>query len=79
MISQNILKTISRYNLDGFVAELPAMPEVRFYHICAALPGTGVRPDSTLSFLMLPNPGTDCGWRSEWKRISEFPFYSADT
>ena len=61
------------------MAELPAMPEVRFYHICAALPGTGVRPDSTLSFLMLPTPGTDCGWRSDWKRTSEFPLFSADT
>ena len=32
-----------RYNVNGFVEELPQLPESRYRHACAALP-TGVRP-----------------------------------
>ena len=34
-----------RYNVNGFVEELPQLPENRNAHACAALPATGVRPD----------------------------------
>ena len=33
----------SRYNVNGFVEELPQLPENRYGHACAALPTTGVR------------------------------------
>ena len=36
---------ICRYNINGFVEELPQLPEGRFAHSCAALPSTGVRLD----------------------------------
>ena len=32
-----------RYNINGFVEELPQLPESRYRHSCAALPSTGVR------------------------------------
>ena len=32
-----------RYNISGFVEELPQLPESRYEHSCAALPSTGVR------------------------------------
>ena len=32
-----------RYNISGFVEELPQLPENRYGHACGALP-TGVRP-----------------------------------
>ena len=32
-----------RYNISGFVEELPQLPENRREHACAALPATGVR------------------------------------
>ena len=35
---------ITRYNVNGFVEELPRLPENRFDHACASLPATGVRP-----------------------------------
>ena len=35
---------VFRYNVNGFVEELPQLPEDRFRHACAALPDTGVRP-----------------------------------
>ena len=31
-----------RYNVDGFVEELPRLPENRWRHVCALLPDTGV-------------------------------------
>ena len=31
-----------RYNISGFVEELPQLPEKRSFHSCAALPSTGV-------------------------------------
>ena len=34
----------NRYNVSGFVEELPQLPEERYKHACAALPPTGVRP-----------------------------------
>ena len=34
----------SRYSVNGFVEELPQLPENRYYHACGALPTTGVRP-----------------------------------
>ena len=45
-----ILPTIfTRYNVTGFVEELPQLPENRYEHACSALPATGVRPaQSTL-------------------------------
>ena len=36
--------TYNRYNVNGFVEELPQLPENRSSHACAALPTTGVRP-----------------------------------
>ena len=33
-----------RYNINGFVEELPQLPENRFNHFCSAFPATGVRP-----------------------------------
>ena len=33
-----------RYNVNGFVEELPKLPEKRSEHTCAVLPATGVRP-----------------------------------
>ena len=38
----NIL-VFNRYNISGFVEELPKLPENRQSHACAALPVTGVR------------------------------------
>ena len=32
-----------RYNVDGFVKELPQLPENRYGHACAALPSTKVK------------------------------------
>ena len=32
-----------RYNTNGFVEELPQLPEKRTAHACAALPITGVK------------------------------------
>ena len=37
----------NRYNVSGFVEELPQLPQDRWGHACAALPATGVRPDQT--------------------------------
>ena len=34
----------TRYNVTGFVEELPQLPENRYGHACSALPATGVRP-----------------------------------
>ena len=34
----------TRYNVNGFVEELPQLPENRYGHACSALPSTGVRP-----------------------------------
>ena len=34
----------NRYNVSGFVEELPQLPKNRYGHACAALPTTGVRP-----------------------------------
>ena len=38
-----------RYNISGFVEELPKLPENRFQHACAALPATGVRPSRPIT------------------------------
>ena len=35
--------TKCRYNINGFVEELPSLPTTRYGHICAALPSSGVR------------------------------------
>merc|ERR1719151_488900 len=32
---------VTRYNVNGFVKELPQLPESRYGHACAALPSTG--------------------------------------
>merc|ERR1712037_783746 len=32
---------VTRYNVNGFVEELPQLPENRYLHACAALPATG--------------------------------------
>ena len=34
----------TRYDVNGFVEELPQLPENRYAHACSALPATGVRP-----------------------------------
>ena len=36
---------IFRYNISGFVEELPPLPEQTHGHTCAVLPSTGVRLD----------------------------------
>ena len=38
-----LYRYLCRYNVNGFVEELPQMPEPRSYHACAALPSTKVR------------------------------------
>ena len=38
-------KKICRYDISGFVEELPRLSKNRAAHACAALPDTGVRPD----------------------------------
>ena len=40
-----------RYDVNGFVEELPQLPENRYTHACAALPITGVRPKQNSSFV----------------------------
>ena len=37
-----------RYSANGFVEELPKLPENRYGHSCAVLPSTGVRPFQTM-------------------------------
>ena len=37
---------ICRYDFNGFVEDLPRLPENRYYHACAALPDTGVSPNN---------------------------------
>ena len=32
-----------RYDISGFVEELPRLLEIRMGHVCAAIPATGVR------------------------------------
>ena len=44
-----------RYNVNGFVEELPQLPESRYGHSCAAIPSTGVRLISFQSYQLL-NP-----------------------
>merc|ERR1712192_124773 len=42
---------VTRYDVNGFVEELPQLPENRYGHACGALPATGVRPaQSTFIF-----------------------------
>ena len=51
-----------RYNIHGFVEELPKLPENRFGHACAALPSTEVRPTQSTfcrRLLLLEDMGTD--------------------
>ena len=38
-----------RYNVRGFVEELPPLPDARIEHVCGALP-TGVRPAQIILF-----------------------------
>ena len=58
-----ILPTIfTRYNVNGFVEELPQLPENRHSHACSALPATGVRPaQPTLSVQVLVVAGGRTG------------------
>ena len=49
--------TSCRYDINGFVEELPQLPENRIAHSCAALPATGVR------LVGFPNP--------LWKSVGE--------
>ena len=48
-----------RYNVSGFVEELPQMPQERFVHSCGTLP-TGVRPALITWF---HKTGVNCCWR----------------
>ena len=41
-----------RYDVNGFVEELPALPAYRYGHICAELPSNGVR--SEFEFTLTP-------------------------
>jgi len=52
-------KYVTRYDVNGFVEELPELPERRHGHACGALPATGVRPAQT------PFAGIDCGRRRD--------------
>ena len=40
-----------RYDVNGFVEELPQLPEERYYHACAALPITKVRQKQNQPFV----------------------------
>ena len=43
----------TRYNVSGFVEELPQLQEeIRYRHACAALPATGVRPTQLILLAM---------------------------
>ena len=59
----SILPAMSiRYNISGFVEELPKLPEKRYYHACSALPATGVRstqPTLNCRHLWLPEVGVE--------------------
>ena len=52
---QHILMSITakscRYDVNGFVEELPQLPEDRSSHACAALPITKVRPKQNQPFV----------------------------
>ena len=41
----------TRYDVNGFVEELPQLPENRYAHACSALPATGVRPVQSTLYL----------------------------
>ena len=44
LYEENLLYyTKHRYNVNGFVEELPQLPENRYGHSCAAIPSIGVR------------------------------------
>ena len=68
-----------RYNIHGFVEELPKLPENRFQHACAALPATGVRPSrpSTVTRVSVycNFPGVCCCRRE--KGYLQHPFFCA--
>ena len=51
------------YDFNGFVEELPQLPQYRSGHACAALPSTGVRPTQPIICrrLLLLEDGTDPG------------------
>ena len=51
---------IRRYDLNGYVEELTALPAYRYGHICAVLPSTGVRSD--FEFTLLVNAGLPHCW-----------------
>ena len=62
-----------RYNVSGFVEELPQLPENREGHACAALSATGVRLAQPTFFIS----GTCCCWRKGW--WWKLPFFCADS
>ena len=45
----------SRYNINGFVRELPRLPEKRWRHACAGLPSSGVRRKKRLHDFFFTN------------------------
>ena len=73
-ISKMPPRIFNRYNVTGFVEELPQLPlpENRFGHACAALPTTGVRPVQPFK----PIAGICCCRRKSWIQV---PFFCADS
>ena len=37
-----------RYDVNGFVEDLPQLPEARVFHVCTSLPATGVSFNDTM-------------------------------
>ena len=51
-----------RYDENGFVEELPQLPETRYGHSCAALPRDQVRSEK--GNFCKTSEGISCGWRT---------------
>merc|ERR1712037_404942 len=67
---------VTRYNVNGFVEELPQLPESRYGHACAALPATGAlvvaggkaRSTNYLSSVLTLLPGA-----TAWTPLASLP------
>ena len=53
MRQENYHRYACRYNVNGFVEELPQMPEPRSSHACAAIPSTKVRLTQLMHAFMI--------------------------
>merc|ERR1719193_2794734 len=65
---------VTRYNVTGFVEELPQLPENRYLHACSALPATGAfvvaggDPSDTTSSVLTLLPGAE-----DWISLDSLP------